>query len=122
MVLFAHGGEAGAVVLPAVGGAAGLGWGPAGPAWLPTEEPQPELGAPVGLKQHFVSRPLPVLATPTPTTPQFLPASPRAPAEGVLGTGGSLRPAPHPGLAREDAITAPWAGLGRRGAGPPLPT
>ena len=104
------------------GGAAALGRGCAGPARLPAEDPQPEPGAVAGLKQHFVYRPLPVLATSTPTTPLFLPASPRVPAEGVLGTRGSLRPIPHPGSAKEDAITAGWAGLGRRGTSPPLPT
>ena len=110
------------MVLPAVvGGAAGLGWGCAGPARLPAEDPQPEPGAAAGLKQHFVYRPLPVLATPTPTAPLFLPASPRVPAEGVLGTRGSPRPTPHPGSAREDAITAGWAGLGWADAAPARP-
>lgn len=104
------------------GGAAGLGRGCAGPAWLPAEKPQPEPGAPVGLKQHFVSRPLPVPATPTPTAPQFLPASPRAPAEGVLGTGGSPRPSPWLSKGGHHHGPLGWAGLGRRSAGLPLPT
>lgn len=83
-------------------GAAGLSRGCAGPpARLPAEDPQPEPGAAAGLKQHFVSHPLPVLATPTPTAPPFLPASPRAPAHSSpwspgLGWGSTAHSSPWP--------------------------
>lgn len=88
------------------GGAAGLGRGCAGPAWLPAEDPQPEPGAAAGLKQHFVSRPLPVLATPAPTRPPFLPASPSS-CRGC------------PGDQRESAAhSSPWLSKGGRHHGP----
>lgn len=71
--LFAHRGEVGAAVLMAVGVAARLSRGLEGPGSLLTGEAHPESGTRVGLKQPFVSHPLPVSATPAHPRPIYQP-------------------------------------------------